>query len=236
MGSSFNVKYLYMIILTYIETYVSYFRDVYFYVGPTLFLKYCHKFIFYTYISFCTLKFFIMSYLPYIFWFNWKYLVPDTFCLVTTRLYYVYIIPFLINIQFFEFIAFIKASFGYWLFGYLFRFLIYFGGFVGQLLLNFVIYSISFCFNQVYYFYSLFWIFCELFSIVKIFYFYVNALYDIYNDLCYTFCPEYIMPNFYFTLSIVMLILYDFEKLRLCIILIYFLIIVDYYIWIYIIC
>ena len=221
-----------MIIETYIEAYLTYFRDIYFYVGPTLFLNNCHKNLFYLSASFYAFKFFIMSYLPYLFFFNWKYLVPNTFCLVTTKIFYVYLIPFLMDIQFFEFIALIKAILGYWLFDYLFKFLVVIGCFLGQLALNFVIYSINFFFNQVYYLYSLFWTVCELFSIVQISYFYVNALYDIYNDLCYTFCPDYIVPNFYFTVRLLMLILFDSEKLHLCIILIYFLVIQDYYIWI----
>lgn len=235
--SSYTVWSLFMTIRTYVEAFVSYVVELYKYSGSYLYLLDCEsKYFLLSWSFFHIIKFFIMSYLPYIFFFNWKYLVPDTFCLITTKLFFVHLMPFLIDLQVPEFIDFIKASLGYWIFGYLIWFLYLFSLILLKFALIIFFKFTNIFLNQIHFWIKIFWTWSDLYSFWTMSNFYIHALYDIYNDLCYTFCPDFIVPNFYFTLHIVFVILCDFEKFLWLIMLIYFLVIHVYYIWIYFTC
>jgi hypothetical protein len=187
--------------------------------------------------SFCTFYFFvsfvIFKYLPYVVLSNWIYAVPDIWSVFTIKLYYVYLMPFLILLKIPELIHLIKTSYANVIWGNIVQLIFYFFSFLFKFIwicISIIKGIISFIIEISIQMFEKIW---DIYSLIDTFYFYANFGYDIYNDLCYYFIPNFIISSFYCTLHLVGYDLYDFEKFLLNHMLIYSFHIRDCYMTIY---
>jgi hypothetical protein len=231
VGSSNDVKYSNSTIKTQIYSFISYYYFLFQYHGAFLTLEAFWIGRFSTLFTFFFfLKFLLINYLPRIVFINWIYLMPDLCSVVTIKVYFVYLMPFLIALKIPELVYFIKTSLFYVSLCYLIHlfystipFWIKFISIFMFILKDIFMFILTIHITLVLKLYY-------LYSFTAFFHFYINLFYDIYNDLCYFYYPNFMIPNFYYTSDIVERQFYDFEKCQFNHILIYFFRILVYYI------